>query len=99
MDAAARSVQLVYCGVDRRKTVRRSVSATSGGAWYRRSFVRIPKRNGVVRAIATEPKPTDTESPAKSDTTSNKVVNGNGSFSTSSSKSVNGVSTVGLLNS
>lgn len=98
MEAAAGSVQLVYCGVDRRRTVRRSVSATSGGAWCRRSFVRIPKRNGVVRAIATEPRPADNESPAKSNSSPNKVVNGNGSFSTSSSKSVNGVSTVCLLN-
>ncbi|KAL3620061.1 hypothetical protein CASFOL_034973 [Castilleja foliolosa] len=67
MDAAA---QLVYCGVD-------PLYRTSALKRNRRVFPRI-KRNSVVRAITTEPKPSDTKPP--------KVING-------SPKPVNGAPT------
>ncbi|GFP92875.1 uncharacterized protein sll0005 [Phtheirospermum japonicum] len=72
MDAAA---QLVYCGVD-------PLYRTSPLKRNRRVFPRI-KRNAVVRAIATEPKPSDTKQP--------KVING--SPKAAAYKPVNGAST------
>ncbi|KAL8484363.1 hypothetical protein ACS0TY_026877 [Phlomoides rotata] len=74
MDAAS---QLVHCGA----------SPYSSGTWNRKSishrFFPRNRRNAVVRAIATEPKPSDSKPP--------KVVNG--SAKTASYKMVNGAST------
>ncbi|KAI3469930.1 hypothetical protein Pfo_026592 [Paulownia fortunei] len=80
MDAAA---QLVHCGIDHLYRT----SPFSSAAWNNKSrnrpfFPRI-KRNAVVKAIATEPKPSDTKPP--------KVVNG--TPKTASYKPVNGAST------
>ncbi|CAA3005047.1 unusual kinase [Olea europaea subsp. europaea] len=87
MDAAT---QLVYCGVDplHRKL---SFSTNLQKSTNRRPFSRILKfrnQNSVVKAIATEPGPSDTK-PAKSSPPSPKVVNGK----TPLYKPVNGAST------
>ncbi|KAK4425329.1 hypothetical protein Salat_1726900 [Sesamum alatum] len=80
MDAAA---QLVYCGIDPLyRTSRFSSAGLNSKSRNIRFFPRI-KRNAVVKAIATEPRPSDTKSP--------KVVNG--SPKTASYKPVNGAST------
>ncbi|KAL2463271.1 Protein kinase superfamily protein [Forsythia ovata] len=84
MDAAA---QLVYCGID---PLHRTSSFSTKSS-HRRSFSGILKfrnQNAVVKAIATEPRPSDTN-PAKSSTPPPKVVNGK----TPSNKPVNGAST------
>lgn len=105
MDAAA-SVQLFYCGIDPlKRTARRSLSLSSSlmsRAPFRRSSFRISKQNAVVRAIATEPRPTDTKPPinyssSQSSASPTNFVNGNGSSGTASAKKVNGGSTVCLL--
>ncbi|PSR98449.1 UbiB domain protein [Actinidia chinensis var. chinensis] len=74
MDVAC---QLVCCGIDPVRTVHRRPLP---------SVVRVQRRNGVVRAVATEPKPTET-GPSRSPP---KVVNG--SARSPPSKPVNGVS-------
>nr|GMD85491.1 putative unusual protein kinase [Ipomoea batatas]GME03493.1 putative unusual protein kinase [Ipomoea batatas] len=86
MDAAS---QLVFCGIDPMRCTSlpsRTVSVPFlKAASNRRSFPRIRRRNAVVRAIATEPKPSDTK-PSPSNTSSSRPVNG-------FPKPVNGVST------
>ncbi|PIN15423.1 putative unusual protein kinase [Handroanthus impetiginosus] len=80
MDAAA---QLVYCGIDPLyRCTPFSSAASSKKLRHHRVFPRI-KRNAVVKAIATEPRPSDTKSP--------KVVNG--SPKKESYNPVNGAST------
>ncbi|KAK6161792.1 hypothetical protein DH2020_005173 [Rehmannia glutinosa] len=81
MDAAA---QLVYRGVDPLYRTSPLSSATSNGKGRNRRLFPTIKRNAVVRAIATEPRPSDTQQP--------KVING--SSKTKSYKPVNGASTV-----
>ncbi|KAL0456822.1 UNVERIFIED_CONTAM: hypothetical protein Slati_1021400 [Sesamum latifolium] len=79
MDAAA---QLVYCGIDPLyRTSRFSSAVLNSKSRNSRFFPRI-KKNAVVKAIATEPRPSDTKPP--------KVVNG--SPKTASYKPVNGAS-------
>ncbi|KAK6161805.1 hypothetical protein DH2020_005186 [Rehmannia glutinosa] len=80
MDAAA---QLVYRGVDPLYRTSPLSSATSNGKGRNRRVFPTIKRNAVVRAIATEPRPSDTQQP--------KVING--SSKTTSYKPVNGAST------
>lgn len=88
MDAAS---QLGYCGIE---PLRRTLTLKkSSGQRSFPSIVRIQRRNDVVRAVATEPKPSDT-----------KVVNGsskspsvkpiNGSSKSALPKPINGSSTV-----
>ncbi|GMP55687.1 hypothetical protein CsSME_00020436 [Camellia sinensis var. sinensis] len=88
MDVAC---QLVCCGVDPiRRTSLSSPFINTTTTSHHRSFpstIRIRRRNGVVRAVATEPKPTDT-GPSRSPP---KVVNG--SPRSSPPKAVNGAST------
>ncbi|XP_028087928.1 uncharacterized protein LOC114288605 [Camellia sinensis] len=88
MDVAC---QLVCCGVDpiRRTSLSSSFINTTTTSHHRSfpSTIRIRRRNGVVRAVATEPKPTDT-GPSRSPP---KVVNG--SPRSSPPKAVNGAST------
>ncbi|KAL0376895.1 UNVERIFIED_CONTAM: hypothetical protein Scaly_0807100 [Sesamum calycinum] len=79
MDAAA---QLVYCGIDPlHRTSRFSSAVLNTKSRNSRFFPRITK-NAVVKAIATEPRPSDTKPP--------KVVNG--SPKTASYKPINGAS-------
>ncbi|KAK6161798.1 hypothetical protein DH2020_005179 [Rehmannia glutinosa] len=80
MDAAA---QLVYRGLDPLYRTSPLSSATSNGKGRNRRLFPTIKRNAVVRAIATEPRPSDTQQP--------KVING--SSKTTSYKPVNGAST------
>ncbi|CDO99419.1 unnamed protein product [Coffea canephora] len=98
MDAAA-SVQLVYCGINPLRRTTRRQNTLSSNFHFRPAdrngfFRRINERNGVVRAIATEPRPADTKQANNSSSSQPKVVNGFGSSSaTTSSKKVNGAST------
>uniref|UniRef100_A0A5B7BC63 Protein kinase domain-containing protein n=1 Tax=Davidia involucrata TaxID=16924 RepID=A0A5B7BC63_DAVIN len=90
MDAAS---QLVYCGIDplRRTLPSRTLSSSSNKTTVHRPFraiVRVRRRNDVVRAVATEPKPTEA-GPSRSSPP--KVING--SPRSPSSKAVNGAST------
>ncbi|KAL0414125.1 UNVERIFIED_CONTAM: hypothetical protein Sradi_1614200 [Sesamum radiatum] len=79
MDAAA---QLVYCGIDPLYRTSRFSSAVLNSKSRNSSFFPRIKKNAVVKAIATEPRPSDTKPP--------KVVNG--SPKTTSYKPVNGAS-------
>ncbi|KAL6976366.1 hypothetical protein U1Q18_025153 [Sarracenia purpurea var. burkii] len=95
MDVAS---QLVCCGVDPLHSTlaaRRCTALYSSSSYtttsHRRSFpsqARVGRRNGVVRSVATEPKPTE-KGPSRSPPP--KFVNG--SPKSSPSKAVNGVST------
>lgn len=85
MDAAA---QLVYCGIDplRRSSLPyRALSSSSSSSSSLSKKLKFRRRNVVVRAIATEPKPSEAK-------TTTKPVNG-------IPKPVNGSSTVGYTNS
>ncbi|XP_059632206.1 uncharacterized protein LOC132274876 [Cornus florida] len=88
MDAAS---QLVYCGVE---PFCRTLHASSSKKMtvYRQcpSVIGVRRRNGVVRAVATKPKPAEEAGPSRPSPP--KVVNGS-SRSPSSSKAVNGAST------
>lgn len=86
MDAAATATasQLVYCGIE---PLRRTCPAASKKRAMPSGIVAFRRPNGVVRAVATDPKPTQTESSGSSPRRG--VVNGS-----SRSPPVNGVSTV-----
>lgn len=85
MDAAATATasQLVYCGIE---PLRRTCPAASKKRAMPSGIVAFRRPNGVVRAVATDPKPTQTESSGSSPRRG--VVNGS-----SRSPPVNGVST------
>ncbi|XP_051133258.1 uncharacterized protein LOC127252912 [Andrographis paniculata] len=80
MDAAA---QLVYCGIDPLRRRSPFAGANSNSRLRNRLFTPRIKRDGVVKAVATEPRPSDTKPPSAV----------NGSTKTASSKQVNGAST------
>ena len=86
MDAAATATasQLVYCGIE---PLRRTCPAASKKRAMPSGIVAFRRPNGVVRAVATDPKPNQTESSGSSPRRG--VVNGS-----SRSPPVNGVSTV-----
>ncbi|MCD7456577.1 hypothetical protein HAX54_032296, partial [Datura stramonium] len=65
MDAAA---QLVYCGIDplcRSSLPYRGISSSSSSSQSSLKKLKIRRKNGVVRAIATEPKPSESKTTAK----------------------------------
>lgn len=60
MDAAA--AQLIYCGIDplcRSSLPYRGLSSSSSSSSLKK--LRIRRKNGIVRAIATEPKPSESK--------------------------------------
>lgn len=111
MDAVA-SLQLVYGGNNPLRCTTRWKN-TAASAFNRPAdrchlnhrlllLPRIHKRNGVVRAIATEPGPADTKrttSSSQPKSVNNGYGNGYSSSSTTSSKKVNGTSSVCWLKS
>ncbi|KAL3506345.1 hypothetical protein ACH5RR_031727 [Cinchona calisaya] len=88
MESAAASVQLFYGGINPLKRTPRRQNNDNHHRNRRLLLPRIHKRNGVVRAIATEPSPADTKQKTTTTTTTTN--------STTSSNRFNGTSTIFL---